>query len=634
MSNNFEILRICALLHDIGKPECWANKKPWSEHIHWTYNIVKESLGENLASIARHHHAGPYYPREYYPANELEKIIFIADNLASGADRREEPRRFTPYPKPPVHLTHVLSGGSVVRKSFDERQLAYVSKVLAQKIGEIGKAFGSCTKEAYLRIFSVLENSKLRNIPADTREPINDVSLWNHLKLTVAFATCIWLDGGYKGDELSRYDFALLCGDADKISAYIGVSKRLQDLNARSESIKEATRAAANVIVDILGPECLIYAAGGGFLAVSSKDMAKDVVSKAKKAFEEVTNGQVTITVNYVCANGNEIQRNFGRVWRCAQREMRIKKSGRRVLLPEPIEEGIEVCDVCGLRPWVHEDSLKIMRIDAAPRPERLCDVCWDFRKKGKGVPLDELCGRSNFVALLKADGDDMGKVLGGDVLKKLDKANTPSRLSGLSELIHAVCEKELRGIVAKYGGQCLFAGGDDILAFVPGDKGLEAARSIAYRFRGEMNEKCTMSVGVAIFHHDLPVYVGLEVAGYLLKRAKESGKNRVAFAIVGGAGVTFDELEERVIPRKWYEVDEILRIIDFMRSSGVASSKIRQIARISKDFKQLDKAEIFIKHLMGKGVIDWREGEKFLSYLKTGLLYDAFLMFNLFKET
>jgi hypothetical protein len=109
--------------------------------------------------------------------------------------------------------------------------------------------------------------------------------------------------------------------------------------------------------------------------------------------------------------------------------------------------------------------------------------------------------------------------------------------------------------------------------------------------------------------------------------------KNRVAFTIIGGTGVTLDELEKRVTSREWNELDEILSMIGFMSSSKAASSKIREIARIAKDPKRVEEAEIFIKHLMGKRVIDWKEGEKFLSYLKSGLLYEAFLLYNAFKE-
>lgn len=624
-----QILRTCALLHDIGKPECWANKKPWSEHIHWTYKFVKACLGEEFAQISMRHHIGRSYPSEYHPQSELEEVICLADNFASGADRREKPEHGVPYPKPPIVLTHVLSRGDVVRSSYDEARLAYVSKTLQQKVKEIGNNFREKPLEVYRKVFDLLECSELNGIPADTRSPVNDVSLWNHLKLTAAFATCIWLDGGYKGGNYRGYSFAVLCGDADRVSSYINTSRRLPDLSARSEKVKKATGKVRDLLADLLGPECVIFAGGGSFLALSSTGKAEVALSRVKRGFEGVTGGDVTITVNSIVANGEEIMNNFGNVWQRAQYEMRIKKGEREALFPKPIEEGMNACDVCHIRPGVFEDRFKMLPIDAVPRPERLCENCLRLRAEGKGVELDDLKDRTNFVASLRADGDDMGKVLRGDKFKELGKANTPSRLSALSDLIHLVCEKKLESVVQRFGGRMVFAGGDDVLAFIPGEKALEAAGVLASSFKSELAGKCTMSVGVAIFRYDLPVYVGLETASYLLKRAKEENKNKVAYSVVSGSGATLVELKE-VLPRSWDDLNTLLRVVEFMSNGGTASLQIRRVARLAKE--NPERAEVFIKYLMGRKIIRWREGEKFLKFLKLGLLSDAFVIYNLFR--
>jgi len=185
------VLRTCAILHDVGKLECWANRKPWSEHAYYTYKFAKACLGEKLATHAMRHHTGPSYSDDYRPQTDVEKAVCLADNLSSGADRREEPSRGPPTPSPPIKLTHILSK-SKVRKSLEARDLAYISNGLSSKMGDLVREFIQQPKTTYLKIFGILNESDLRFVPADTREPINDVSLWDHLKLTAAFATCIW----------------------------------------------------------------------------------------------------------------------------------------------------------------------------------------------------------------------------------------------------------------------------------------------------------------------------------------------------------------------------------------------------------------------------------------------------------
>ena len=52
----------------------------------------------------------------------------------------------------------------------------------------------------------MLSGSSLKFVPADTRSPVNDVSLWDHLKLTAAFSTCIYLDGDLEASSLKIID--------------------------------------------------------------------------------------------------------------------------------------------------------------------------------------------------------------------------------------------------------------------------------------------------------------------------------------------------------------------------------------------------------------------------------------------
>lgn len=626
--SQLDIIRTCALLHDIGKLDCWAERRGWTKHTLYTYKFVRRCLGDELANHARRHHVGPSYSEEDKPIDDVERIVCLADSLAAGADRKEEPVRGGGVPSPPVELSHVLSENAI-RKSLSEADLAYLSQVIVGKLAGLEKDFHANPKDCYFRIFEVLEKSDLYLVPADTRKPINDVSLWDHLKLTAAFATCIYLSGGWKGYEAENYEFALLSGDADKISNFINESLRLPDLNARSELIKQATDRARIFLKDFLGPECILFAAGGSILAIAPTTMVKKALEGVKETFEGVTGGRVTITTSYVIRDGGEFRNNFGGVWEVSQAQMRVEKSRRLPVQRFPVDEGVEVCDVCRRNPWSHEDKLRLLTFDASVRFERLCDACWDLREKGKGVWLDHLKGKHNLVGCLMVDGDNVGSILSGKAFSKLKKATTPSRISTVSGLIHRVCEEDFRKVVEGFGLPCsiVFAGGDDLLAFVPGEAALDVARNIASKFNETMAGACTVSAGVAIFHYRMPVYVGLESARTLLRKAKDEGKNRVAFAVIGGSGLTESELE-RVKSRRWYELGVLLDIARFMRESGIAASQLRRIARVSKD---KDNAEALIKCLMGRGNIEWNKGMELLSHLESGLLADSYQIYSLF---
>ncbi|HID17966.1 TPA: HD domain-containing protein, partial [Candidatus Bathyarchaeota archaeon] len=146
---NLDVVRASALLHDIGKLNCWATRKPWSEHVYYTYKFVEKCLGENMAAHAMRHHIGPSYGEECHPKTLTEKIVCLADNLASGADRREAPERGSFLPPLPIKLTHVLNP-NVVRCSMDSERLTGISKSLLENLGKLEEAFNKDSTGVFL----------------------------------------------------------------------------------------------------------------------------------------------------------------------------------------------------------------------------------------------------------------------------------------------------------------------------------------------------------------------------------------------------------------------------------------------------------------------------------------------------
>ena len=392
---DLDAVRTCALLHDVGKPLCWALGESFERHVVYTEAIVKEHLGPELARVASRHHYGPGYPDEYRPKTMEEWIIGIADTISSGADR---PERGVRVRVPPVRLTFPLSGGEIVCKELSGEELKEVNKEVEGILREVSGIAQRGLREAYLELYEKLERSSLKDVPADTRRPINDHSLWDHLKMTAAFATCIYLEcereGRLIGKSPGDYEFTLIGGDADRIGEYINRSLRLPDLRAGSKLVEESVRRAREVVCEALGPECVVFSGGGNILCISPPHMAEELIEKMEEAFSEPTSGELGITFARVEASGEDFKERFGDLWERVGEEVRRRKARKTPKMPEPVPEGVPLCDVCGLRPKVREDTrpYRVLPYDASPRPEGLCEVCWSrrFSPFSEGCPIDD----------------------------------------------------------------------------------------------------------------------------------------------------------------------------------------------------------------------------------------------------
>jgi len=617
MMDSLDIVRLSALLHDIGKPECWANRKPWSYHVDFGRKLLEPLFGGKVALTASRHHRGPSYSASVHPSTDEEWVIALADSIASGSDRPDQPEPGSPLPSPPIQLSHILSTGETVVHESEASALQFFTESFKAKFANSG---------SFEEVFDFLAHNLLE-IPADTRQPNNDTSLWDHLRLTAAIANCMWRQG-FKGRSPSKYDFALLSGDADRVGSYIAKSVRLPDLRARSGRIKQATEQAVAVIAKEMGVECVIYHGGGGFLSLTIPEKAEKLRRASEDSFTESIGGQATITVSRVDVNGLRIQRNFGSLWEEASKALRRAKLEKEPLMPNSVEEGSILCDVCRENVGTHESGT--LYIDAAQRAEMLCNVCAKIREEGRtGRSLDEIKGKSNSIAVIRVDGDNIGSILDGTSLKtKFDKAQTPGRLATLSRLIHESCEKDMSEIIQRANGLTIFAGGDDVLAITSGEMGLSKALEIAERFSEKCAHEATASAGVAISDYRLPIYSPLEVSSSLLQQAKDDGRNGVAFAFletIGGEG-------ERMSTRsyEWPKFKELLSLVNYLKCTKLPSSQLRPLAVASN--KSVFKAEVLIKYQMGGKRIPWDDGVKLLEYNESRLLGVAFTIYNYFK--
>lgn len=152
---------------------------------------------------------------------------------------------------------------------------------------------------------------------------------------------------------------------------------------------------------------------------------------------------------------------------------------------------------------------------------EAPCDLVKGFRcAVDQGQP-------GPYYTILAADGDRMGQAL-----SRLTSKEAHQRFSAqLAEFAGRA-----RGIVTEQRGALVYAGGDDVLAFLPMDKALRCARELREAFDKVaeglgLDETPTLSVGIAIVHIHENLRTALEFARSAERAAKNGGRNALAIA-------------------------------------------------------------------------------------------------------
>jgi CRISPR-associated protein Cmr2 len=136
------------------------------------------------------------------------------------------------------------------------------------------------------------------------------------------------------------------------------------------------------------------------------------------------------------------------------------------------------------------------------------------------------------YLAILRADGDRMGKLLRGE--KVCNMAIHQAISKQLSDF-----SKEARNIVRTQRGHVIYSGGDDVLALLPLDRAVECADKLREKFSECLKDfgNPTLSVGLAIGHFLEPLPVLLDLARRAEKLAKGDGleerKSRNALGII-----------------------------------------------------------------------------------------------------
>ena len=135
---------------------------------------------------------------------------------------------------------------------------------------------------------------------------------------------------------------------------------------------------------------------------------------------------------------------------------------------------------------------------------------------------LAHLAQPEPYLAVLIADGDKMG-----EAISRLD---SPTKHREFSQALAGFAD-EARRITNAHNGVLVYAGGDDVLAFVPVDKCLDCARKLHDKFAEllKVYGSLTLSVGLAIGHFMENLEDLLEYGRAAEKAAKQPDRDGLA---------------------------------------------------------------------------------------------------------
>jgi CRISPR-associated protein Cmr2 len=159
------------------------------------------------------------------------------------------------------------------------------------------------------------------------------------------------------------------------------------------------------------------------------------------------------------------------------------------------------------------------------------------------------------YYAVVTADGDKMGDKIKRIFEEEKEDEKKEEKLSELSKRLFEFFfgekdDADIRELTKdEFGGELIFAGGDDILALMPvkyGDRTvLDYITELSGRFRKYVGEDVSLSFGVNIVYHKYPMKKAIAEAFDLLHDAKDWGDkpNTAKIMLVKHSGQKYDTI-------------------------------------------------------------------------------------------
>ncbi len=422
------LLMYGSLLHDIGKIIYRSNNHPFAKGTHSKlgrlfvsqFSEFKDNK-EILDCISYHHYKE--LSKAKLDKDSLAYITYIADNIASGVDRRDiveegdqqdEKHAFSFDKSTPLFSVFNIVNSQEKGQTQGKFSFSKASHIEYPKKEEIQYTSGNYTQlmedmkqdlmqkirinEDYFPSLLQWTESLWQYIPSSTnKNQLVDISLYDHSRITCAVASCIYdylaekeindfqneLFSNYKKtqDFYDKNSFLLLSMDMSGIQEFIyniSGSKALKSLRSRSFYLE----IMLEVIVDEflhrinLSRANLLYTGGGhAYLLLPNTIYVREKIDEfqtdIKKEFIQEFTADLSLSIAYEVCSGNDLMNsngNYKAVWRNVSSKLSDMKAKKYTAK--------DILSFNNLHSHGDRECKECLRSDIEINEEGLCSVC------------------------------------------------------------------------------------------------------------------------------------------------------------------------------------------------------------------------------------------------------------------
>lgn len=376
MNDNQVQLVLGALLHDIGKV-IYRERTDQRKHSQSGYDYLKEEIGiteHSVLDCVRYHHADAMKHAKI-DKQSLAYLVYIADNIASAVDRRSNDGEDVGFDisAPLETVFNILNGNheklyyaprflnpdeeinypQIEKKRFDEYAYRDIKRNITDNLKGMEQPWN---QDSIHSLLEVLE-ANLSFVPSSTsKSELADISLYDHLKVTAAVASCLYLyaeanditdyraffyDGA--NDFYAEEAFYLYSFDISGIQKFIytiSTKNALKTLRARSFYLEIMMEHVIDNLLDKLQlsrVNCIYSGGGHCYLLLPNTEQMQVQVEEYLRSVNEwfLRTFQTSLYIaggGAACATNtlkNEPEGSYADLYRTISRKISVQKSRR-----------------------------------------------------------------------------------------------------------------------------------------------------------------------------------------------------------------------------------------------------------------------------------------------------------------